>query len=487
MFDVRVPNRMRPNLIREQYADRRTDPGAPRFPGATAALPADASESVVEVRFREDVRPRRAVGSAADSSATTLRAAGASLDTLNTLLHRRQVRSVASSFRDPAPHVGAAAGVGVPMHSDPGLAPFVRLRFDAQADVRAIARELNELPEVLRAAVVPEAIPSHGPADDPLVGTDDQLLVDPQTGLEHQWYLFRCGVDRAWRTATGRDVVIAAIDFGFRLSHQDLNSRIDAHGIHNSCDLTTDVSQGSKTSHGTAVLGLAGGASNQAGVSGFACDATLWAIQANTGATAPPHDAWATAVEWVRARSSGGRRKVIVFEPQSAAYRNYEQVQSVNAAIKRAIADGIVVCVVAGNGAVNAGVGDDGSAIPETGAIVVGATTFGATANARWSMSNHGSRVAVSAPGDVAHDVTCDSTGDNRYRNAFGGTSAATAKVAGAVALMLQANPGLTPADVRDTLIATGGAVATDPATPIGVFLDAAAAVARASALVASP
>jgi subtilisin family serine protease len=442
------------------------DPGAPRYPGV-ASPPAtdDVPPRVIEVRLASDIR-----GSAV-----------AALDDFNSVLRRRGVRRMEPSFRDPAARTGATAAAA-PVHPDPALASFVRLHFDEQDDVAAITAELRGLREVRQAVVVPEAIPSHAPVDEPLAGSDDQLVVDPQTGLERQWYLFRCGVNHAWATATGRDVVIAGIDFGFRITHEDLRARIDPAGLHNSFDGSANVGQGSKISHGTAVLGFAAAASNQVGVVGCAFDATVWAVQANTGAVRRQGDPWANAIEWVRTKDSGGRRKVIIFEPQSGNFRSYEQVPSVNEAIRRAISDGIVVCVVAGNGDVDAARGDDGSDIPETGSILVGATVFGATGNARWSMSNFGTRVAVAAPGDLAHDVTCDSGADTAYRNSFGGTSAATAKVAGVAALMLQANPHLTPGDVRQILIRTGGAVSTAAGKPIGVFLDAASAVARAAA-----
>ena len=41
---------------------------------------------------------------------------------------------------------------------------------------------------------------------------------------------------------------------------------------------------------------------------------------------------------------------MVILEVQTSAFGNYEQVPSVNAAIKTAIASGVVVCVAAGNG-----------------------------------------------------------------------------------------------------------------------------------------
>jgi C-terminal processing protease CtpA/Prc len=84
------------------------------------------------------------------------------------------------------------------------------------------------------------------------------------------------------------------------------------------------------------------------------------------------------------------------------------------------------------------------------------------------------------APGDPEHDLTCGQSGDAAYANQFGGTSGAAPKVAGVVALMLSVNPDLTHADVREILAGTGSPLTEDPGKPIGVFLNAEAAVAEA-------
>src|SRR5262245_8634899 len=94
--------------------------------------------------------------------------------------------------------------------------------------------------------------------------------------------------------------------------------------------------------------------------------------------------------------------------------------------------------------------------------------------------SNYGSREVVSAPGDSTHDLTCAQSSDTAYPNGFGGTSGATPKVASVVALMLSVNPSLTHEDVPAILVGTGSPLVQDPGKPIGVFLNAEAAVAEA-------
>src|SRR5262249_17723743 len=113
-----------------------------------------------------------------------------------------------------------------------------------------------------------------------------------------------------------------------------------------------------------------------------------------------------------------------------------------------------------------------------TSSIVVGATKFDPKMDQR-SGSNGGNRVVVYAPGDTFHDLTCGVL-PNGYLEGFGGTSGATAKVAGAVALMLQKNKQLTPGQIRQILMHSNKPVVDSQMNNVGVLLDANQAVAEA-------
>lgn len=333
------------------------------------------------------------------------------------------------------------------------------------------------------------------PLDEPLVGIQDTLYtVDPARGLENQWYIYRCNADSAWALACGEGVVVADIDWGYRTTHEDLASNLDMSHAYNSYDGSNNVSavdpiRGSSVWHGTAVVGLAGAEDNNKGMIGFAYGCDLWPIQGNYGTGSPiGGNSWAHAIDWVRAQQTSAR-KVIILEVQTGSWGNIEMVPSVNAAIVAAIADEVVVCVAAGNGNRDAGLDDSqpiSQPIPFTGSIVVGATMYAPTTNPRASFlptwaSNWGPRVDVAAPGDWYHDLTCSDIADDAYRNSFGGTSGATPKVAGTVALMLQCNPNLTPAEVRDIIMNTASpTVVTDPGKPVGGFLNTYEAVKEA-------
>lgn len=369
---------------------------------------------------------------------------------------------------------------------------FITFFFSEDAEVPVIAAEFGELAIVAHAASVPGLAPA-SPFTEPFTGTNDQVnpnhFCTPQGCFQNQWYLFRCGVDKAWQSVpegvSGRDIVIADIDWGFSPNHVDLRERIELK--HNTirddnANPADDeiVSDGKGIAHGTAVLGLAGAAANGFGMVGVAFESTLWAIQAGNDVT-KDHKYWVEAIDFVCDEVSNGRRKIIILEIQTETLGNIEQSLRINKAIKDAIDANVVVCVPAGNGGDFADLDDNGNLIPWTGSILVGATMFNADSaiNAR-AESNFGERVVVYAPGDVKNDLTCRPDVTNRgYRHDFGGTSGATAKVAGVVALMLQVNKELETKDIRDILRQTGTPITNDPSNS-GVFLDARAAVCEA-------
>lgn len=365
-------------------------------------------------------------------------------------------------------------------YRESGRDRFITLRFTGEADVLQIANELRELPEIAQAVAMPQLAPPFGPLDEPLMGTSDQVtntVCGSDSCLQNQWYIFRCGIDKAWTHASGAGVTIADIDWGFNPLHQDLEPGITLTQSMLPFTNSTIVANGQRCDHGTAVLGLAGARVNSLGMAGVAFEANLWAIQAGSE-TSIDHALWVAAVDFVRQQPSAGR-KVIILEIQTRKCGNIEMSPTINKAILDAIAGDIVVCVPAGNGNAtrDAGLGDDGNPIPPTGSILVGATKFDSLGNI-FASSNGGPRIVVYAPGDRTHDLTCGLTND-KYRNQFGGTSGAVAKVAGTAALMLQVNATLTHAEVRDILRMSQTPV-FDNGTQVGVLLDAEQAVCEA-------
>ena len=115
-----------------------------------------------------------------------------------------------------------------------------------------------------------------------------------------------------------------------------------------------------------------------------------------------------------------------------------------NLAVASAVRDGIVVAVAAGNSNRDA---CSVSPASEPLAITVGATT---SADARASFSNFGECVDVFAPGVNVISAGHRSSLETR---SMSGTSMASPYVAGAVALLLHEEPGLSPAAVASRLL----------------------------------
>lgn len=494
------------------------------------ALPPPYEPGVLEVLFKDEAKIRPA----SKKRWNLVSKAKVDLKALDTLLTKIECSIVRPTFTSSTEEEYDALHKKVKEKqvkekgpSVPNLNNFFTVHFSPTKDPVEIAKEFERLPIVEKAYPVPTVIPPDQirwekaeraklslaeieragvrvvgpclfsriavrpcagatPLDEPLVGNRDTLyIVDPARNLENQWYIYRCNADSAWALACGEGVVVADIDWGYRTTHEDLASKFDMSHAYNSYDGGTDVDHGTDIDHGTAVTGLAGAEDNNVGMIGFAYGCTLWPIQANRAGPGPAlgGNSWANAIDWVRAQTTSAR-KVIILEVQTSTFGNYEMVASVNAAIITAIADGVVVCVAAGNGNRDAGLDDSfptPNPIPFTGSIVVGATEYDPGTNPRAWFSNWGTRVDVAAPGDMDHDLTCDSSSDDSYRNGFGGTSGATPKVAGTVAMMLQCNPNLTPAEVRDIIRTTASpTVVTQPDRPVGGFLDTYAAVREA-------
>jgi subtilisin family serine protease len=366
-----------------------------------------------------------------------------------------------------------------PDHAADSLEPrrdrFVAVRVPDGGRSSEVATQLMaSFPEIKAAARRPMFIPAAYQPSDPLLGHDDQR---PPGSPHSQWYLYRCAAVKAWDYSAGNGVVVADIDWGFRLGHEDIAGRFDPQGLRNVLRNNDNVSIGD-LQHGTGAAGLIGAGANGSGIVGFAPKCILWLLQAGEIAVTTPTtldelcNPWATAVEWVVSAPSS-MRKVINVEIQTGMRFCAESSIALQGAIRRAVAAQVFVCVPAGNGNVSADCDENGTPIPYTGSIVVAATGYDAKLNPRARFSNFGKRVSVAAPGEPSLDLTCGAGSNSDYTEGYGGTSGASAKVAGALALALSRNPQLTPADLLKILDGLPANVYSK--VPIGKFLDCAA------------
>ena len=243
---------------------------------------------------------------------------------------------------------------------------------------------------------------------------------------------------------TSSNIVVAVVDNGVDLSHSDinLNSFSWNSDTHSSPSVITTYyfENQPHTYHGTNVAGIISGKTNNTiGISGIASCASLMSLSFKDGESSTSSNA---AAAIIKAADQGAD----VINCSWAVYSNYSFV---NSAIQYAVTNGrngkgCVVVFAAGN--------DDESPIlfpashtPERHVISVGAISYNGKRKTTTSPdgedwgSNYGTNLDIVAPG-VLIPTTTNGGG---WVNNFNGTSAATAHVSGAAALILAQNPDL--------------------------------------------
>jgi subtilisin family serine protease len=228
--------------------------------------------------------------------------------------------------------------------------------------------------------------------------------------------------------ATAAGVRAYIIDTGVS-SNGDLDRRESGY------DVFTGLPDGSGdcNGHGTHVAGTVAG--NRYGV---AKDAVVVPVRVLDCTGSGSWSGVIAALDWVVADHDPG--ELAVANMSLGGARN----SAVDAAVQRAITDGVLVSVAAGNNGANA--------CNYSPARVGAALTVGATdrTDRRASFSNFGSCLDLFAPGvDITSDWLLGGT------NTISGTSMATPHVTGAAALVLARNPSLSPAQLASRVVAT--------------------------------
>jgi serine protease AprX len=271
---------------------------------------------------------------------------------------------------------------------------------------------------------------------------------------------------------TGKDVTIAVLDTGFWATGND--------GIKKHILETLDVVNGASAAvakdpygHGTHVTSIA------AGVFGIAPDANLVLVRAFDGAGAGNYTDVIAGLNWIIANRAKYNIRVLNLSFGAPPQSNYWD-DPLNRAVMAAWKAGIVVVASAGNegpDAMTIGVPGNVPYVITAGAITDNQTPYDPSDDRLASFSSAGPTLEgfvkpdVLAPG--GHMV--GSMGPDSYLTnidpksmkkkdslfTMSGTSQAAAVTSGVAALMIQANPTLTPDTVKCRLLASARAAAT--------------------------
>ena len=289
----------------------------------------------------------------------------------------------------------------------------------------------------------------------------------------------------------GTGVVIAVFDSGFnRLTHESFAqiNIVDTWDFVNNDSNVGDENDMGTGSHGTNTLSTIGGFSS-GNLIGPAYGASFYLAKTeNTESeTHVEEDNWCAAAEWA---DENGAQII----SSSLGYTDFDsgtdytpsdmdgKTTIVTLCAEAAAANGIVVINSAGNSGVGSGENTLGAPSDGPSVIAAGAVT---NTGQRSSFSS----VGPSADGRIKPDVVAmgsdvivaSANTDNGYVS-VDGTSFACPLTTGVAALVLEANPNLTAAKVRDILRNTADG-ATSPDTLYGYgIIDALAAVNRAVA-----
>jgi subtilisin family serine protease len=255
-----------------------------------------------------------------------------------------------------------------------------------------------------------------------------ELSTTPNDTLySSEWHLGKIATPLAWDLTQGNSsVIVAVVDTGVDGSHPDLvNKTIPGYNAYNNNSDTSDV-----YGHGTMIAGIIGAESNNGlGVSSIAWLNPIMPIRITDPSLIVYYSIVANGITWAADHGA----KVI-----NASISGVAASSTVISAASYAMNKGAVVVAAAGN----CGCFD---ATPETPYIVSVSATDGSDNLA--SFSSQGNYVDVAAPGVSIYTTTLG----GGY-GAPSGTSVASPVVAGVVALMMSANPSLTPAKIVSML-----------------------------------
>ena len=275
----------------------------------------------------------------------------------------------------------------------------------------------------------------------------------------------------------GNGARVAILDTGIDLDHPELAASID-HGLGKNC-ITDGAPPNDGYGHGSHVAGIVAAPINGVGGVGVAPQARLVAVKMFTDTGTSSETAALCAIDYIVELNTDGdsANDVDVANMSWGEQRAWGDcaTDALHGAICEADAAGIILFAGAGNSSTSAG-----NFVPAAFPEVISVSALADFDGERGGLagcglvpdlfaqecddsfaffSNNGASVDVIAPGVQVYSAWANGT----WRTSSG-TSMATPHIAGIAALMAAAAPGLSPADARAALLASGecpnGAVA---------------------------
>ncbi|MGA7936347.1 MAG: S8 family serine peptidase [Kovacikia sp.] len=279
-----------------------------------------------------------------------------------------------------------------------------------------------------------------------------------------QWDLDQITAPEVWAKGyTGQGVTVAVVDTGVDYTHPDLdaniwtNSReIAGNGIDDDGNGYIDDVRGwdfvendnvplDADSHGTHVSGTISAENNGIGMTGVAYGAKIMPVRVLDANGTGTNDNVAAGIRY--AANNGAR--VINLSLGGGGYS-----AAVAAAVQYAYQKGAIVVMASGNAGASSP--DFPANLANQWGIAVGAVDINQKLASFSNDAGSSTLNYLVAPGKNIYSTIPN----NRYAY-FDGTSMATPHVAGVVALMLSANPSLTPAQVIQILTSTANTAVT--------------------------